>query len=193
MENPGVVYNQWEMFKSMSLFSPRQSPLKLSFDELIANTNFPPGGSFQVNGMDPGEIRVIWQEPLFNGVTAADGTVIASVCFDVLIACDAPVQITGSAVDLLATDNSGASIPVDVVDGGVNLGVNCDGGSNPENLIIDIQNGTGLAGEEVCVDVLVTNFTSLTELSFTLNYDPAVLTFTGVQNFGLGQKTSRPI
>ena len=31
MENPGVVYNQWEMFKSMSLLSPWESPLKLSF------------------------------------------------------------------------------------------------------------------------------------------------------------------
>lgn len=32
MENPGVVYNQWEMFKSMSLLSPWESPLKMSFD-----------------------------------------------------------------------------------------------------------------------------------------------------------------
>jgi len=32
MQNPGIVYNQWEMFKSMSLFSPWESPLKLSFD-----------------------------------------------------------------------------------------------------------------------------------------------------------------
>ena len=32
MENPGVVYNQWEMLKSMSLLSPWESPLKMSFD-----------------------------------------------------------------------------------------------------------------------------------------------------------------
>jgi ABC-type multidrug transport system fused ATPase/permease subunit len=32
MQNPGVVYNQWEVFKSMSLLSPWESPLKLSFD-----------------------------------------------------------------------------------------------------------------------------------------------------------------
>lgn len=32
MRNPDVVYNQWEMFKSMSLLSPWESPLKLSFD-----------------------------------------------------------------------------------------------------------------------------------------------------------------
>ena len=32
MQNPGVVYNQWELFKSMSLLSPWESPLKLSFD-----------------------------------------------------------------------------------------------------------------------------------------------------------------
>ncbi len=32
MENPGAVYNQWEMFKSMSLLSPWDSPLKMSFD-----------------------------------------------------------------------------------------------------------------------------------------------------------------
>ena len=32
MQNPGVVYNQWEIFKSMSLLSPWESPLKLSFD-----------------------------------------------------------------------------------------------------------------------------------------------------------------
>jgi hypothetical protein len=32
MQNPGVAYNQWEMLKSMSLLSPWESPLKLSFD-----------------------------------------------------------------------------------------------------------------------------------------------------------------
>lgn len=32
MQNPGVVYNQWELFKSMSLLSPWESPLRLSFD-----------------------------------------------------------------------------------------------------------------------------------------------------------------
>ena len=32
MQNPGIVYNQWEVFKSMSLLSPWESPLKLSFD-----------------------------------------------------------------------------------------------------------------------------------------------------------------
>ena len=31
-QNPGVVYNQWELLKSMSLLSPWESPLKLSFD-----------------------------------------------------------------------------------------------------------------------------------------------------------------
>jgi hypothetical protein len=32
MQNSGIVYNQWEVFKSMSLLSPWESPLKLSFD-----------------------------------------------------------------------------------------------------------------------------------------------------------------
>lgn len=32
MKNPGAAYNQWEMFKSMSLLSPWDSPLKMSFD-----------------------------------------------------------------------------------------------------------------------------------------------------------------
>ncbi|MEE4264767.1 MAG: hypothetical protein V2I56_18935 [Desulfobacteraceae bacterium] len=32
MQNPGIVYNQWEVLKSMSLLSPWESPLKLSFD-----------------------------------------------------------------------------------------------------------------------------------------------------------------
>jgi hypothetical protein len=32
MQTPGVVYNQWEMLKSLSLLSPWESPLKLSYD-----------------------------------------------------------------------------------------------------------------------------------------------------------------
>jgi hypothetical protein len=32
IQNPGMVYNQWEVFKSMSLLSPWENPLKLSFD-----------------------------------------------------------------------------------------------------------------------------------------------------------------
>jgi hypothetical protein len=32
MKNPDAAYNQWEMFKSMSLLSPWESPLKMGFD-----------------------------------------------------------------------------------------------------------------------------------------------------------------
>jgi len=32
LQNPGAVYNQWEVFKSVSLLSPWENPLKLSFD-----------------------------------------------------------------------------------------------------------------------------------------------------------------
>ena len=32
MKNPDIAYNQWEMFKTMSLLSPWESPMKMSFD-----------------------------------------------------------------------------------------------------------------------------------------------------------------
>ncbi|PHI18809.1 hypothetical protein CEQ90_16270 [Lewinellaceae bacterium SD302] len=169
-------------------FTINYDPLILSFDEIVSNPDFPPGGGFTFNEVSPGEVTVLWQylPPDFNGITADDGDSPGEVCFTVIEACETEVEFTDSGTDITATDNNGMTLDVDTVDGFVNAGTPCDGGMNPDNLIIDITNANGLAGEEVCVDFIVTNFTGLDELSFTINYENENVSFSGVENFGLG-------
>jgi VIT1/CCC1 family predicted Fe2+/Mn2+ transporter len=55
-KNPGIVYNQWEIFKSMSLLSPWESPLKLSFDifTICGAVGLGIPGLFMLYGSDSG-------------------------------------------------------------------------------------------------------------------------------------------
>ncbi len=168
-------------------FTINYDPAKVSFGQLVANTAFPPGGGFQVSNPSPGEIRVIWlyNPPDFAGITVPDGTVAFSICFNVLEACEAIVQLTGNPTSIAATDNNGTSLPVTVFAGRINGGVPC-GSCDPQNLLLSIASGNGAVGTEVCLDITTENFFGLTDLAFTINYDPAVLAYSRVDNFGLG-------
>ncbi len=168
-------------------FTINYDPAKVSFDQLVPNTAVPPGGSFQATNLVPGEIRVLWlyNPQDFAGITVADGTALFSVCFDVVEACQTAIEITDNPTSIAATDDNGNSLVVNVVSGLINGGVPC-GSCNPQNLILSIGNGSGAAGTEVCLDITTENFFGLTDLAFTLGYDPSVLNFARVENFGLG-------
>jgi gliding motility-associated-like protein len=90
-----------------------------------------------------------------------------------------------------AADPSNTSItPVDLVAGSVNNDITCGGGGTPDNLVLELGSEDGALGAEVCVDLKVTDFTSLTDLSFSIAYDATKVTFSRATNFGLASITA---
>ncbi|MFK8162357.1 MAG: cohesin domain-containing protein [Lewinella sp.] len=165
-------------------FSLNYDATKLEFVSAAGTGQLP---NLQVANPSAGLLQVIWFDPNLGANDVADGESILSACFTVLEACRTPVTISNPR----AADPSNTAItPVDLVDGSVNNDITCGGGGTPDNLVLELGTGDGALGEEVCVDLTVTDFASLTDLSFSIAYDATKVTFSRATNFGLASITA---
>jgi gliding motility-associated-like protein len=146
----------------------------------------------QVSNPEPGVLRVIWFDINVMPNSVDDGTSILNACFTILDDCETEVEITDlPAFRIRATDaNNDPVNPIDVRGGTVNAGESCGGIDPPENLVLELGTANGSVGSEVCLDLTATNFTSLTDLSFSFAYDDSILSFSRATGFGLGSITA---
>lgn len=98
----------------------------------LTYTNFIPNPAYagqnsdiQVFGSGPGELRVIWSDgtPELDGFTFANGTVLATFCFDIVNAGPTTVDITNNPIEIVAANASGQQLTVVTNDGSVNGGI----------------------------------------------------------------------
>ncbi|MBC6995599.1 cohesin domain-containing protein [Neolewinella lacunae] len=138
----------------------------------------------------PGVVRVIWFDPNVEANSVPDGNSILSLCFRVLEVCETPVEIVSlpGFTAQVSTPENQPIVPFDRVAGTINEGENC--GGVPDNLVLDLGSADGAVGEEVCIGIVVTDFTSITNLSFSITYDATAVTFARVANFGLPSITA---
>ncbi|MEM9918610.1 MAG: gliding motility-associated C-terminal domain-containing protein [Bacteroidota bacterium] len=138
---------------------------------------------FATNNTDNGFLNLVWFDSLDVGVTAPDGSAIYSICFDAI----GP----GGSMDTLKFNNS--LTPLDIVDvnsNGNHIGLSNAGGivtitgSSGAALSVNISNESVLQGDNGCVDISVVNFTDITELDYSLSWDPSIIDFTGVMQTG---------
>lgn len=130
-----------------------------------------------------GNITVTWTDPNAAGVTVANGTTIFTLCFNALVGTGAtnvnfsnvptPIEVTNSALQV---------IPFNGVPGTVNFG----GVPQPEPITVTVAGANNVQnGQQVCLNVTVTNFTNIDSLQLTINYAAAMLQFVSVDSFGL--------
>ena len=160
---------------------------KLSYTNGMGTGELP---GLQVANPSPGILRAVWFDPNVGSNSVDDGNSIVRVCFNVLQECETPITITDDLpsfrIRASGPDNQ-PILPVDRVAGTVNAGAtDCgNGGGSAPNLILQLGSASGLTGTEVCIDLTATNFTNLTDLGFSLNYDATKVTFARATNFGL--------
>ena len=166
-------------------FATTYNPERLAFVSAVS-TNALQG--LQINNdTEEGVIRALWADFGAMPNDLPNGTVLFDACFTVLQACQTPVVIEdfpGLPVRVTNGDNESV-MPIDLFPGVINNGIPCDV-MPPSNLVLDLGTASGSVGQEVCVDLTVQNFTSLTDLSFSIVYDPAIVSFASATNFGLG-------
>ncbi|MTB51609.1 cohesin domain-containing protein [Lewinella sp. W8] len=162
---------------------------KLQFNSAMGTGEL---AGLQVSNPEPGVLRVIWFDINVMPNSVDDGVSILSACFTILDDCETDVEITDlPSFRIRATDaNNDPVTPIDVRGGTVNAGESCGGIDPPENLVLALGTADGSVGAEVCLDLTATNFTSLTDLSFSFAYDASILSFSRATGFGLGSITA---
>ncbi len=176
------------------LSQPSSVATALQFGGIISNPN-------------PGELRLIWTEPNGADQSFPNDEAAFTLCFEILAEGGSPITFvdgnnpraaTGVGGGLIAVGNPGAittdcdgTLPTcddGIMNGtetGIDCGGDCDDCPTNENLILDLGTGSGAVGEEVCIDLDVTEFTDLTNLTFTVTYDSDNLTFLRADNFAI--------
>jgi gliding motility-associated-like protein len=131
-------------------------------------------GNFDTQYTNFGALCLSWQDLAGMGITVNDGTEIFEVCFT---AVGDPFQCTeiGFAefpceIDVVTNESNGFDVGITPQNGEVCM-------LNPFNFAINVGNGAGLMGDEVCVDFTVQNFVSLSNIQFSINFDETVLEY----------------
>ncbi len=131
---------------------------------------------------EDGNLIVQWFDQNIQGQSLPNGTVLFTMNFTVIGTDGSSTQIIISdaprAIEVI--DVNVASIGLTSEGGNVTIG---EGGTPPVGLAVT--SGSVEAGQQVCVQVEVSNFNNISGMQFSMNWDPALLTFAEVTNFNL--------
>lgn len=131
-----------------------------------------------ISSSNPGELAVLY--PFSQGTTPetlADSSLLFQLCFDIVGLCDesSVVELTGTPVPI-DVYNSVSAQPIGLTSNNGQVDVfNCGGGLR---LVGDTR--TASQGDAVCIPFTVQGFQNIQEMSFDIDFNPSILTFTGV-------------
>ncbi|MCB0640844.1 MAG: hypothetical protein KDC44_04355, partial [Phaeodactylibacter sp.] len=129
----------------------------------------------------PGNITVSWlSDDVINGTSVADGTPIFELCFTALApnCTETDVAFSGTPTPVEVTDPDGV-IPALFFDATINV---CNI-VPADPLQLSAGSATGEPGGQVCIPVTAeSGMANITDMEFSFNFDPTVVTFSGIDN-----------
>ncbi len=161
--NPGVL--EFQSIKNLNASVTGLNPSSFNVASFIAQ----------------GKFTMVWFEPGTNQVTIPDGSLFFTVEFKVVgNACqNSAVSITSDPLETLASEDGINNVNLVANNGQVSVfGEGCT-----QDIQIVGNSVTGSCGSTVCVSFVVTNFTDVGAMDFSIVYNPAVLQFNKFQNF----------
>jgi gliding motility-associated-like protein len=174
-----VTAQDFESIRRMD-FSINWNPSVLQLDNIIETTDLP---SFVINpNVGGGFATCNWQSGFF-GNSLADGVTAFTLEFTVVGGggSNSTVSITGTPETIFFTDQSGPNPE--------HIGYNsCNAffqACSPTGITVSASDATADPGAPVCVDVTVQDFDDITELAFSMDWEPSVVNFVEVNNFNL--------
>lgn len=133
--------------------------------------------NFNQTNVANGVVGVTWSG---GAQTLAEGDVLFEVCFDAVgLGGNSPFRFVNNDNDIARVSNNPDNI-------GINPS-NCEVViEQPEGVVIDVTGGLdGRPGDTLCFDFAVSNFEDITDVTFSINWEPSNLEFlfpTGFQN-----------
>ncbi|MEM7573609.1 MAG: cohesin domain-containing protein [Bacteroidota bacterium] len=153
-------------------FSVSYNSTVLSYNN-ATNFNLTGLSNANITNPSPGALSFVWESGTPAGETLADGSVMVSICFEVLEAAQTMVTPTAVPTVIIAGNANGQNVGVVAMGGIVNSGFPPPG----SGLTFLIGTAEGMVGETVCVPVTVFNFEAVSSFQFGITFDPAVITF----------------
>jgi len=139
---------------------------------------------FGYNPEAPGKLTVLWFEPNFSGVNLDDDTRIFTINFRSKQDGTTQIAITNDPPGIEVTAPDETELGLTPQNATVKVGT----GIGPIGSTLDLRmnNQNAEVGQEVCLRVLVDGFADVSQLDFSVEYDAALLQFTGARNFNGG-------
>ena len=152
----------------------------LQLDNIIETDNLP---FFDIDANAAGGFATCtWQGGTF-GNSLPDGTVIFTLNFTVVGGggSSSAVSVTGNPTPIFFSDQAGPNAE--------HIGYNsCNGlfqACSPTGITVSASDEAADPGAPVCVEVTVQDFDDITELAFSMDWEPAVMEFVSVTDFNL--------
>jgi len=163
-----------------------------SVDDLNLDLNV---GNFNAD-VSGGFLSFSWFDGTTVGQSLSDGSTLFTMSFTVLGDASSGSTITFASrqgLTIEITDTSGevtnSVVLTDAQFGDPNGNGNSDNTGNTNPLGSSISSVAGDNGTTVCVNVSVANFTDITEMQYSLNWDATVLQYSEIRNINLAGLT----
>ena len=145
----------------------------------------PPGAA----GVDDGELTVSWSLNSTQPATIPDGTRLFTLrLFAQGVNCDETqivISNTPRVTEVVSQDITGPPLTVTTSGGNVKIDDGTCSGGGTMGVGLLISDAFGARGDNVCIPVTTRNFDSIASVMGGITWDPAVLSFTGINNGGL--------
>jgi gliding motility-associated-like protein len=164
----------------------RWDPTVLSFVEFrnVALQGFV--GSTNQSSSDDGEIAYAWSDPNGQSVTLPDGSKLFDICFDVVGPIGSMSNVTLSDgvifpnIPMIWNDDALSDVPFSVIPGKVTV---VEEPTDP--VIFNVASGSVSEGGNTCIDITVENFDNIAGIQLSVQWNPAVLTYTNTAGYNL--------
>ena len=136
-----------------------------------------PGGN-----VPPGQLGVAWFHPSFTGITRPDGSVIFSFRLRAKAGGTSMVQFAVPPVPSIEVLNGNfQNVGLNPQNSTVTVG----GGGGPASVDFSIGDNSVQQGQQVCLNVSVSNFDNIGSVELSINYNSSSLQFTSVSGINL--------
>jgi len=131
-----------------------------------------------VGNPSAGNLTFTWNDPNATGVTLPNGTVLVELCFMVNTSTNTTVTFSATPTPIEIINGNEMEVPFNSESGTITVGT-----VGPPALTLTLADVQSMQGAQVCLPLTVTNFTDIKSMQFSVNYNAAILTFTGPQSF----------
>mgnify|MGYP001194429558 CR=1 FL=1 len=163
-------------------FSMGWDPTILQFNG-VQNYNLPiDASSFNTNNASSGQLSFAWVQSA--GITLAGGTAIFQLTFSVIGSQGevSPLSFVETPTIFEVLDGSYNTFGLAHNNGSVTV---TGGGGGTNEVSFAASNASATQGQSACINVSVEDFVDIAGAQFSMQFDPAFLSFSSIQNYNL--------
>ena len=139
--------------------------------------------SFGTTGVSSGKLTFSWYDATLLGISVSDSTTIFTITFNIIGTNTqvSPLTFVNTPTLIEIVDNAYNTLTT-VLDNG---SITVQNSITPSNVTLYLDSATGTVGSQVNISMKAIDFTNINSVQGTVQFDPAVATYSTVSYFGL--------